>query len=209
LEILRRLLHATAASQAVVLPLAAPTGERKQPRLLRDLATVVATPDAPAEFDAGSGGEQPATLRAALLALEPAQRRAKLAEALQQAVAQVLRMPPARVGLGVALGALGLDSLMAFELRNRLEGGLEIILPATFAWNYPTIQEMLPYLAARMELSLENTPPAAPAPVLLTAERNGAAEPNADRVGGLDQLLAGIQDLSDEGVLELLKTQSH
>jgi myxalamid-type polyketide synthase MxaE and MxaD len=206
--VLRQLLDITSLTESAVLPTVTPTAAAL-PRLLRERPArqtstaqqaTAAQPDGPP----AKTTESPAAL---LRALEPEERRPRLAAYLQGAVGQVLRLSPSRVGLTVALGSLGLDSLMALELRNRLEAGLEISLPATFAWNYPTIREMLPYLAGRMNLALEDTPPAALPLVQPVMEQNGAAEPDAAGVDSLDQLLAGIQDLTDESVLELLKTQ--
>jgi myxalamid-type polyketide synthase MxaE and MxaD len=42
---------------------------------------------------------------------------------------------------------MGLSSLMAIELRNRLETALGRPLSATLAWNYPTIEAIIGYLA--------------------------------------------------------------
>jgi NAD(P)-dependent dehydrogenase (short-subunit alcohol dehydrogenase family)/acyl carrier protein len=230
LDILRRLLVDTAPmdAQVAVLPLAQPSpGAPPAPRLLRQLQAAEAQRSALQFGDsAGAAAGQSETrngaaaqaseaaqesVREMLLALEPAQRRARLVGYLQGAVAQVLRMPQARVGLTTPLGALGLDSLMALELRNRLESALAITLPATFAWNYPTIQDLAPYVAGRMDVALGATA-AAPAG-REAAEDTPGTEPEVgpghmgDALGALDQLLAGIDALSDESALDLLKTR--
>jgi phthiocerol/phenolphthiocerol synthesis type-I polyketide synthase C len=49
-----------------------------------------------------------------------------------------------------AMESLGLDSLMALELRNRLEAGLGITLPVALVWAYPTISGLATALCARM-----------------------------------------------------------
>ena len=49
-----------------------------------------------------------------------------------------------------AMESLGLDSLMALELRNRLEAGLGITLPVALVWAYPTISGLAGALCARM-----------------------------------------------------------
>jgi acyl carrier protein len=59
----------------------------------------------------------------------------------------VLRLAPARIDPRRPLGAMGLDSLMALELRNRLESALGRTLSATLAWNYPTVDALVDYLA--------------------------------------------------------------
>ena len=107
------------------------------------------------------GPEQSETLndmdvRDELLAMVPGQRCGYLEAFIQQQVAQVLKLPVGRVGLAKPLGTLGLDSLMTIEFRNRLESALKIPISATFAWNYPTIKEMAPFLAEKMGIPLTN-----------------------------------------------------
>jgi myxalamid-type polyketide synthase MxaE and MxaD len=41
---------------------------------------------------------------------------------------------------------MGLTSLMAMELRNRLESALARPLSATLAWNYPTVEALVGFL---------------------------------------------------------------
>ncbi len=46
--------------------------------------------------------------------------------------------------------SLGLDSLMALELRNRLESSLGTTLPAALVWAYPTITDLAGALCERL-----------------------------------------------------------
>src|SRR5690606_25197435 len=84
-------------------------------------------------------------LRAELLAL-PSHRRA---EAMAARVGGEARAPLA-VGGAVRrdrpLNELGLDSLMAVELRNRLGTLVGEVLPATLLFNYPTIGALAEHL---------------------------------------------------------------
>ncbi|HTD55483.1 MAG TPA: SDR family NAD(P)-dependent oxidoreductase, partial [Silvibacterium sp.] len=73
---------------------------------------------------------------------------------LRQQVAQVLRLDVERVPQDKALRSLGLDSLMALELRNRLERDLRQKLSATLVWNYPTITAIAAHLEGRFGASL-------------------------------------------------------
>lgn len=61
-------------------------------------------------------------------------------------VAHVLRMEPARVVVDAPFKRLGLDSLGALELRNRLENGLGVRLPATLAYTFPDTRAMADHL---------------------------------------------------------------
>jgi acyl carrier protein len=107
---------------------------------------------------------------------------------LIEQIAQVLRLPPKEIDPRTPLPTLGLDSLLALELRNRLEVSLGVTLSATLIWGYPTVAALAPFLVDKMGLRLE-PPPAA---------RSDGAEPlQTGTTGGLDEL-------SDEAAAALL-----
>jgi phthiocerol/phenolphthiocerol synthesis type-I polyketide synthase B len=74
-------------------------------------------------------------------------RRPVLEALVKDAVARVLKIEPSRLDLRKPLGNMGLNSLMAMELRNRLEIALDRPLSATLAWNYPTIEILVDHLS--------------------------------------------------------------
>ena len=76
-------------------------------------------------------------------------RPARLASAIADEVRAVLRSTEALDHVH-AMEALGLDSLMALELRNRLEASLGITLPVALVWAYPTIAGLATALCERM-----------------------------------------------------------
>jgi acyl carrier protein len=90
---------------------------------------------------------------AALEAAPPMMRQPLLETHLTEQIAQVLRMPAGELGRDTPLPTLGLDSLMALELRNRLELSLGVVLSATLIWGYPTIRALAPFLIEKMGLS--------------------------------------------------------
>lgn len=87
---------------------------------------------------------------------------------------------------------MGLNSLMAMELRNRLEIVLDRPLSATLAWNYPTIEILVDHLAG-------DAPPPPPPP--------RAVEPSPTD-GDLVQSLVELAALSDAEALGMLLSQS-
>ena len=71
----------------------------------------------------------PADPRAEILAAEPGARFAMIETYLRAAAGQVLRIAPARLDLDLPVTRQGLDSLVAVELRNRVERELGVQLP--------------------------------------------------------------------------------
>ena len=88
---------------------------------------------------------------------------------------------------------MGLDSLMALEFRNRLETAIERSLPATIAWNYPSIQSLVEYLDALF---------AGEAPAVPDGDDQHAA---ASEALPLASLLGDVAALSDDDVARALR----
>ncbi len=80
-----------------------------------------------------------------LLAANPGDRYDLLLDRIQSEVKRVLRLP-AKPDLKQGLFELGMDSLMAVELRSRLEAGLGQALPSTIAFDHPTIERLSRHL---------------------------------------------------------------
>src|SRR5262249_37165206 len=93
-------------------------------------------------------------LRARLAALASDGERLKaLVELVQEDIAAVLALPGASaVPAEMPLKELGLDSLMAVELRNRLSARVGTKLPTTLAFDYPTPTAMAQLLLEKLEL---------------------------------------------------------
>jgi myxalamid-type polyketide synthase MxaE and MxaD len=149
---------------------------------------------------AGTGGQSAvssasSTVRDELLALEPEKRGDLLTAYLQKAVAQIMKLDPRRVEPSKPLGLMGVDSLMALELRNRLEADLGVPLSATLVWNYPTLVEMTPYVAGKIGIALAAESSAAQVDELPKATRP------------LNSILEELDDLSDEDALNRLLGQ--
>jgi acyl transferase domain-containing protein/acyl carrier protein len=79
------------------------------------------------------------------------ERRQLLQGVLRQAVAHVLGLQdPQRIDTRQGLLEMGLDSLMAVELRNQLARTLQQPLPSTLVFDYPTIDALTDFLLQRL-----------------------------------------------------------
>jgi hypothetical protein len=85
---------------------------------------------------------------------------------------------------------MGLDSLMAVELRNQIGRTLETRLPSTLVFDYPTLSTLQNYLRDVLFGAEKEMPPAAPAPEA-TADQRATAE-EADSDDEIAQLLAKL-----------------
>ena len=116
-------------------------------------------------------------------AVDQEQRQRVLEGFLQTQLATVLKRPASRIELTAPVRSMGLDSLMALELRNRIEGSTGLRLPATLAWNYPTVIAMARFLDSKLAPGLPEEP--------ATVDVVAAGE-------AMEQLLAEIEQLSDD-----------
>jgi acyl transferase domain-containing protein/NADPH:quinone reductase-like Zn-dependent oxidoreductase/acyl carrier protein len=108
--------------------------------LLRELVDV-----APQE------GEASASVLMELKALPNSRRRAFLGEHVRLSALRVLGIDDQTlIEAGRSLRELGLDSLVAVELRNALSRSLECRLPATLAFDYPTLNALADHLERRL-----------------------------------------------------------
>ncbi|MFJ3583321.1 SDR family NAD(P)-dependent oxidoreductase [Streptomyces sp. NPDC090127] len=113
--------------------------------------------------DAGSGGERSALLESLREADGPQQRQQILQPQVVDHIAAVLRLGTDRFDADTSLVTLGLDSLMALALRNRLQRELALDIPTTVMWTHPTACALTRYLLARLDPDQEPADAARPA----------------------------------------------
>lgn len=113
---------------------------------------------------------------------------------LRHHMAQVLQWPADEIETDTSLNDLGFDSLMAIELRNRLETHFGIFLPATFVWNGPAhVADLVQHIAHDLGILT-----ASPEPVPLVASTE------TREAGAEQERRAEVEQLSDEDVEALL-----
>lgn len=138
--------------QVAILPLHIRRWRQIHPRMAR-LPLLSQLRD---EEPASQSGEQQQTLRTDLQAVLPGPERRKIFEAfLLQQVLLVLRRTGTAVDKETPFSVLGMDSMMAMELRNRLEGYLKLTLPTTLIWSYPTIHALSTHLSELLGIVLD------------------------------------------------------
>jgi acyl carrier protein len=126
-------------------------------------------------------------------------RRDFLMTYLRSQLANVLGITsPDQIGPRKRLFDLGLDSLMAVELKNRLEAELDCSLRSTLLFDYPTLEALVTYLMKEV-LSVEVFPETDEKPQK-TQEQEGKEltdldELSEDEIGALlDEKLATIEE---------------
>jgi acyl transferase domain-containing protein len=77
---------------------------------------------------------------------------------LQETLGVVLKLAQRKLDRDRPMGTMGLDSLMGLEFVRRLGKALEIAVPATVVFNYPTIRVLAPHLIQRLQLPLIDAP---------------------------------------------------
>jgi myxalamid-type polyketide synthase MxaB len=127
------------------------------------------------------------TVRLAIADAPAGERRQRLVAHVRAEVEAVLGWDAAEhVGLRQGFFDLGMDSLQANELRNRLQAGLDCTLPPTLTFRFPTITALADHLAREIFGAAEDRPPARQEPA--EAEPAPAADLEADIGQELAQL---------------------
>ncbi|WP_437621817.1 amino acid adenylation domain-containing protein [Sorangium sp. So ce1151] len=116
---------------------------REMPAFLRGIA--------PPKLAKAGSSQAASKLRDTLAVLPEPERRAALKELVQREAAAVLGVSDVNtVAPGKHLQELGLDSLMAVDLRNRLSKATQTTLPANLAFDYPTLDAMAAHLLEKV-----------------------------------------------------------
>jgi acyl carrier protein len=88
---------------------------------------------------------------AALLARPTAERLAEITDLVRAKVAAALHFDDAdSVDTTAELVSLGLDSLMAMEVKSGLERTFRLVLPASLAFDYPTVGQLTEFVAGQL-----------------------------------------------------------
>lgn len=173
LDVLDRLLDAPIVTDPIVMRFDADRWIETNPRSAMLVGGLVAD-DVPGSR--GARGSDESTFLDQVQRVPAGPRRRAAAEtAIRDRLAAVLRTPSELIDPQRPLKAMGLDSLMALELRNRLERDTGLTLPATIAWNYPTLVLLADHLAELLGFDLDAEVQPATAAQATSPARAGAA----------------------------------
>ena len=143
LEVLGQLLQ-TRASQVAVMSVnwadLLRSAGGKIPALLRDVAADV-------ELAVASDTAEDKAFREDLLKMGTEQRRTALVEFFNGQLSKIMGMDPDDIDIVQPLNAMGLDSLMAIELKNKIERRLQTTLPMSAFLHDPSVSSLADYLA--------------------------------------------------------------
>ncbi len=179
-----------------------------QPRLLenfrRETGSILATTrDASSRVERSNGSSFIDQLTQAA----PAQRRNLLNAFVTQQVMRVLGLEDDQSILErKPLNEMGLNSLMAIELRNLLSDGLKLkkALPATLVFNYPTIVAICDYLSTELVGLNENERNSDHSTDQSTLVKAAETVEKQSGDGALNDMITDLEELSDEEIDRLL-----
>jgi acyl carrier protein len=198
LSLLSRLLLNPRA-QVVAVPIAWPEFFKAippelAPAILREIGRSVAG------GEDGRGPQARPVFLDELLRAPPRRRRALLLDHVVSQVRKALGLTAAdAIDPQQGLSSLGMDSLMAVELRSRLQTSLGCSLPATMAFEYPNIAAIVDFVAKEV---LPGEKPTA-------AEDRAASAPAAPAEAGTAPVPASphLDDLSETELAGLLESK--
>lgn len=161
------------------------------------LLSQLAREEADLPLPAGHPGEKEDLTCAALFAAEPAERHQLLQSYLSEQVARVLGLSASKLDVQQPLSNLGLDSLMAVELKNRIAVDLGVNIPMVKFLEGPSVSQAATQVLD--QLTAEASTPSVPLALAVTPrqgeQKNGSIN---------EHLLANLDQLSDEEVDSLL-----
>jgi acyl transferase domain-containing protein/acyl carrier protein len=132
----------------------------------------------------------------AILGAPPHVMAERVREYLREEVVRILERSVEELDTSVRLTQLGFDSLMAIELKNRIEKDIHVVIPAVEFLGGPSVDQLVERVTTLVE-RLSTTPPA----------RGGSATGAEDEfLNGerAEALLGQLDDMSDEQVKHLL-----
>ncbi|MEW2178297.1 type I polyketide synthase [Streptomyces sp. NPDC005406] len=185
-----------------------PHAPAEPPHLLKDVLGAPERPAARKEVRAPAVTTVAApaaerTLEQRLSGMKAAERRRTVLDVVREQVAGVSHSVPATIDVSKGFTELGLDSLAAIDLRNRLQKATGLRLPATLMFDYPSPSVLADFLLDELPPGLDENTPDAP---VATASAQSGAPGTTETDASIRQTLADIpvDALRESGLLDAL-----
>ncbi|MEL7328226.1 MAG: SDR family NAD(P)-dependent oxidoreductase [Cyanobacteria bacterium J06559_1] len=141
-----------------------------------------------------------------LAAADPKDKQPLLDTYVCAQICQTLGFPQGELDRQTGFFDLGMDSLTALELKNSLQTDLGLSLPSTLAFDYPTVEALLAYLATQLISETTHEPTAEASEQKMDGEQAVQADTEKtvdplfgdDLIAQMDQKLADIENLLGE-----------
>ena len=194
LEVLERMLRQGATQVAVV-----PVDWRQYHQFYSALSQSPSLSEVASEEAVNLAASPRGKHREALLAAEPAARLQLVQAYLGEQVARVLGFSASRLDVDQPLSNLGLDSLMAVELKNRISVDLGVNLPMVKFLQGPSVVQAATQILEQLTAELSTSPVSLTPAVGDRDEKSKNGDDDAD-----GKLLAKLDELSDDEVNSML-----
>ncbi|MYY01064.1 MULTISPECIES: type I polyketide synthase, partial [unclassified Streptomyces] len=142
------------------------------------------------------------SLEQRLSGMKAADRRDVVLDVVREQVAGVSHSVPATIDVSKGFTELGLDSLAAIDLRNRLQKATGLRLPATLMFDYPSPSVLADFLLDELPPGLEENTPDAPAGAAPAQSGQGAADTDESIRQALTNI--PVDALRESGMLDAL-----
>jgi phthiocerol/phenolphthiocerol synthesis type-I polyketide synthase B len=155
---------------------------------------------------AGDTKRRDASFNDALRRAGPDERRPLLESYLRDQAAGKLGLTPSHLDMQLPLNRLGIDSLIAVELRTQIERDLGIVVPVVQMLDGPSVAGLAGWLCDRLSGADTAEPDPTSAADTLTTLPGGVPDPTDVAPSPWMDLLAQVPEASDGDVDELLRT---
>lgn len=164
-------------------------------RFVRDLVAGAAKPEKPT--DSTLEKILPGELRRIS---DPAEQRRILTNKLQAEAARVLRLPVSKMDVNRSLNQYGMDSLMALELKNRMQAAWGMAVPLATILSGPPVTKLVAFLMEKLE---DHSADPELATTAASSQSSGRDEAAIDSQKA-QELLRKLPELSDDDVDAIL-----
>ena len=200
LEVMNRLFGQDSPQVAVIPATWSLTNKyyfaNKAPAMVVELGLQESNQEAAAGGEESLGGTQAGPLQK-VLSCPPEERQAVVESCLQEMVAGVLRFDRSKLDIHESLSTLGLDSMMATEIRNKIQVGFEISISIVDLLQGLSVAK----LAVKVLTKLTEAGKLVDTPVSVAAIQELAQTAGDELVA---ELLEKIEGLSDEEIQKLI-----